>query len=179
MKESPLLYFSLIVLFAIFAAFLMHLVLVRLFRLYKEPFARQEGVIAGFFLGFIPLSIIFFAWINFGSRMSGIDIFWSTIYIYIIYCLFSYVYFHIFNMSETARRIRILLEIYKTGTVEKELLTRNYSSEDMLINRLKRLTSLRQLCLRGDKYVIKNKLLLFPARVVFALRKVLFPELNL
>lgn len=53
---------------------------------------------------------------------------------------FSYSYFHLFNMSETARRIRMLRRIYSNGgAVEVKSLENEYSAEHIVKVRIQRL----------------------------------------
>lgn len=95
-------------------------------------------------------------------------------YLSLIYGLSAYIYFHIFNMSRTARRIKILDKIGRKG-IERQKLIKSLDPQDMLSGRLSRLMALNQLEDRQGRYVIKGKMLLLPAKVAFTLRRALFP----
>ena len=69
---------------------------------------------------------------------------WARIWATLIYFILgfnsvAYSYFHMFNMSETARRIRILFCLEENREVEEDLVVSNYSPASMLRNRLDRL----------------------------------------
>lgn len=62
-----------------------------------------------------------------------------TAYCLIVYNAVMYSYFHLFNMSETARRIRILLNALEHGVLRREEILAIYSPRDMVMVRLERL----------------------------------------
>ena len=165
-----------IVVFSIFVPFITHVVITRVAGLFTKPFARQKGIIVAFLVGFIPVDIMFCVWAN--SLKTGFQpgMLWSGLYLYIIYTLAGYVYFHIFNMSETARRIKILSEIAKTGQFNKEDLSKDYTAREIVLNRLKRLIALGELRFIEDKYYIGRGTFVLLARMVFSLRNILFPS---
>jgi len=99
--------------------------------------------------------------------------FLAIVYGFIVYNLLGYSYFHVFNISETARRIKILTEIKKNGALSQEELTKYYESDFMVKIRLQRLTELNQIKKIGEKYFIKGRILLFGAIMVNFLKKVL------
>ena len=68
----------------------------------------------------------------------------------LVFNLLSYVYFHIFNMSETARRIRIILHLFKNGLSHIDELKYDYNPNDMVNSRLERLLNMNEITL--DKY---------------------------
>lgn len=91
---------------------------------------------------------------------------WSSIYGLIVYTALGYSYFHIFNMSETARRIRILYEIYTSKQLKASDIASLYNANDMLNNRLERLLSIKQIKLVEDRYFLDGKLFYYIARIV-------------
>jgi hypothetical protein len=77
----------------------------------------------------------------------------ETAYGVVVYACVAYCYFHLFNMSETARRIRILSEIYLAGSLDAGQLSRRYDGVAVLEMRLDRLLATRQLARRADRFV--------------------------
>ncbi len=69
----------------------------------------------------------------------------------IVYNGIAYAYFHVFNMSETARRIHILLHVLTHNGVNAESLSENYLPRSMASVRLDRLEKMGQFEF-GDKY---------------------------
>lgn len=83
----------------------------------------------------------------------------------------NHIYFHFFNMSETARRIKLLLQV---GAGEDPRST--YSSHQIIEKRVNRLLDLGVIsCGEGNFYLRKKGL----ARIAFLMRRyerLLFPE---
>jgi len=100
----------------------------------------------------------------------------NTLYGFIVYNGILYAYFHLFNMSETARRIRILLQIKSQGSLSSKDLENLYSAEDMVTARLKRLKQMNAVNYNSQEntYTINNKHpLLKIARTFYGLRRLL------
>lgn len=86
----------------------------------------------------------------------------------------AYAYFHVFNMSETARRIRILVHVLVYKSVNASDLRNDYLPRDMVVTRLYRLVQMKQITISSDgSYRIGGRLLLFAARVIRVWRRVL------
>jgi hypothetical protein len=98
----------------------------------------------------------------------------AMIYLFMVLAAVTYFYFHIFNMSETARRIKILSRIYK-GEWKRENDLGGYREQtDPVEIRLKRLVMLKAVALGNDgRYVLKSRILLFAAGAVKAFRELL------
>lgn len=79
----------------------------------------------------------------------------------------GYCYFHFINLGETARRVRLLRELYEfpAGLTEGELLKR-YSAKDVLAYRLERLLHNHQIILKDDRLVIGNSSVLWMSRLI-------------
>jgi len=97
----------------------------------------------------------------------------DVIYCVIVYSALSYIYFHFYNMSETARRIRILCEIEQSGSVSPEELTSLYRTTDVVSVRLRRLVSLNQLHEEDGVYSIKGRTLYWAGMAILFWRTVL------
>jgi len=85
------------------------------------------------------------------------------LYFFLLINLFFYSYFHLYNMTETARRIKILIMIKanKASTLEDFLM--NYDVKAQIESRLNRLVRLHQLSSKNDFYYLKSKVLLYVA----------------
>lgn len=77
---------------------------------------------------------------------------YMLVFAFLVFNGSAYAYFHFFNMSETARRIRMLLQIRCAGRAGLHVkdLEREYSQKDMIAARLDRLVKMRQLTLGAD-----------------------------
>ncbi len=87
------------------------------------------------------------------------------LYFFLLINLFFYSYFHLYNMTETARRIKILIMIKagKASTLEDFL--ENYDVKAQIESRLNRLVRLHQLSSKNDFYYLKSKVLLYVATI--------------
>jgi len=87
----------------------------------------------------------------------------------------GYCYFHFINLGETARRIRILRELYdnKSGLTEEGIL-KNYNSIHIVEKRLERLLKNKQIILKDNKYFVSNPAMLFMSNLIVFLKLLAF-----
>lgn len=174
MGAPPRMIFILIVLLTVATPFLSHVVVARLFRGFRTPEQRQKGVIISVLLGALPLIFLATLHLYLGWR-STVETMPDFTYLLLLYGAAAYVYFHFFNMSETSRRIWLLVSSDRhTGAVGPNI-DRNYNPTRMLGNRLGRLVSLGEIAITDGKYRIDRGRLVAPARGVMFLRALLFP----
>jgi len=169
-------FFILLILLSFLIPFAIQAILVRFLGLYREKALRQKGPAAATLVGLLPLGGLFLAWLLVFSVRSAAEIFWSGFYLSGVYLLIAYVYFHVFNMSETARRIRILAQSHREGKVVKDEMIQDYSPEQMIDLRVERLEALGEISLREGRYLPGRMRLLPAAKLVFFLRRVIFPN---
>ncbi len=170
-----LLSFLFLILAAALIPFLVHLLLSRAFGLFREAAHRQKIVLLGNLIGLIPLAVLFLVWrARFQAGPEAGDA-GPGLYLFGVYLLFAYSYFHIFNMSETARRVRILMDGAAGGNFDPENIGAKYTGEHMVSIRLRRLVSLRELKRSDNRYLPGRGLLFLPARVIPLLHRLLFP----
>lgn len=91
----------------------------------------------------------------------------------LVYGALAYAYFHWFNLSETARRVRILHEVAREPGIAEEELSRRYPAETLLELRLRRLVELGAARLEGGRYVLASVPLRVAAAALEAWAKVL------
>lgn len=142
------------------AVFAFHIVSIRVFGL-ERKLAGQSIVGLSALAGYLPVAL---ALVSTGVLKE--EGWWAAIYVFISYSALAYSYFHIYNMSETARRIRILRELYPDRVMSALELESGYNAIGMLENRLERLVSTGQADERGDRYVLKGRLIRYAAKAV-------------
>jgi len=133
----------------------------------------QNSLLAIILVGNMPLL--------FGTVIIGIiqDVpilafFLLIIYALIVYNCILYAYFHVFNMSETARRIRILLHLRKSGSLAKPQLIALYSPQNMVEARLQRLQKMGVICRTQEgHYRTCNSFAVMIARLFQIIKKLL------
>jgi len=97
------------------------------------------------------------------------QIMYMLVFSFLVFNGIAYAYFHFFNMSETARRIRMLLQIRQAGPtgLRVQELECQYSQKDMIEARLDRLVSMNQLSLAPDgRYRVAGNALLWAGRIM-------------
>lgn len=87
--------------------------------------------------------------------------------------LYGHTYFHFFNMSETARRIRILVRLNKGVNLEAE---RQRSPAELIQIRLQRLLLLKEIEFSGGRYFSKGGLLSRVATLIEYYERLIFPS---
>lgn len=92
----------------------------------------------------------------------------------ITYSSLSYCYFHFLNLGETARRIRILMEIYdsKDGLSMDEILIR-YNAKEIIERRINRLINSGQVIYKDGRYFIGNPIMLLMSKIIIAMKLIL------
>jgi glucan phosphoethanolaminetransferase (alkaline phosphatase superfamily) len=135
------------------------------------------GLLKSEYIGFV-IGIIFFLLFEFypliiNPRITR-DFFAIFITNLITYSSLGYCYFHFVNLGETARRIRILRELYdsKNGLSLEELLQR-YNAEEILERRISRMLNNRQIILKEERYYIASPALLLMARAITMMKQII------
>jgi hypothetical protein len=133
----------------------------------------QNSLLAMILVGNIPLL--------FGTVMIGaiqyvplLEFILLFIYALIVYNCMLYAYFHFFNMSETARRIKILLHLRESGGLTKQQLLALYSPQNMIEVRLQRLKKMGVIYrTQAGHYRTCNNIAVIIARLFQIIRKLL------
>ena len=137
---------------------LTHIIFFRIFNFFNQITSRQKFLInliisLNFILFFILLYLNLILY-------SDLDLFYSSLYILLVFNLGAYIYFHIFNLSETGRRIKLLSTIKNNVKLNLIKLNKLYSVENMIQNRINRLLSMNEIRLtRGKIYLNKSRLI--------------------
>jgi DNA-binding transcriptional ArsR family regulator len=136
-------------------------------RFYGKNSSRspQNSLLAIIFLGNIPL--LLGVWIIAAiESIPVLEFVFLIIYALIVYNCVLYAYFHLFNMSETARRIRMLLQLRAFGSLTKEQLRDLYSPQNMVEARLNRLEKMGLIYRdRQGGYQTSNRVMVIIARL--------------
>lgn len=137
-------------------------------------FKLLRSIKFGLFLGLLSLVVIE-VFIFLRKAQLHLD-FWTTFNLnFITYLTLSYAYFHFINMSETARRIRILGELYcAKGGLSYEEIIKKYNAKLIIQKRLDRLLWHRQITNIAGKFYISNPTQLIMAKITFSIKRIIF-----
>lgn len=132
-----------------------------------------KTIFLGFFIGFSSVLIIEF-YIFLLMPVSFKDFLLILLANSITYASLGYCYFHFINLGETARRIRILREIYdsKDGLTMEEILQR-YNSKEIVDKRLSRLINNGQVIYKNGRYYIGSPIMLMITKIIVAMKLLL------
>jgi hypothetical protein len=144
-----------------------HMCLARMLRTYPPQSVALYSVL----IGYVPVGICLSAFVF--SKMSWPAAVTPAVYSFFVYSGFAYFYFHLFNTSETARRIRLIYHIYRAGSLPAREIPALYNTQDIVELRLRRLRETGHLRVEDGFYSIGNPLLLYAALIVYAWRRVL------
>ncbi len=148
----------------------------RLFTVYRPDTSRQVIFALCVVVGHVPMAVAIWWLVIRGITPISSEVLWMAVYSLIVYNVSAYCYFHVFNMSETARRIRILNEIDRAGRLRSSDIESLYGVEEMLNVRLERLVKMRQLKRSGGRYTLDQRFFYVVARVIISGRNLLgFP----
>ena len=116
---------------------------------------------------FLNLPILAAVWMTaIGEQRDFKEIIWMLAFTGIVFNGFGYAYFHFFNMSETSLRIRLLIMIRQGGLTDQQIAA-DYSSEEMVRLRLRRLEEMRQIIKGQDgRYRVSGRFFLGVTMVI-------------
>ncbi len=143
-----------------------HSALARLNRLLSKPYSNQSVCLLSILVSSVAETVLLLLF----GLLGGPSFFPALLYSATLYLALGYTYFHLFNMSETARRIRLLYEIERSGGVSGLTVNSNAASDipaadKSVTTRLARLEALGQINrLKSGAYVTSGVTLLFGAR---------------
>ncbi len=150
-----------------FIVFIVHVILIRV----RPGISRQLTAVQAILASAAPLALT--TWSFALKDFSPPEMLPAILYSLILYGCLANTYFHFFNMSETARRIRILYEVYRAGSLSPTVFESLYKTTDIINIRLIRLVDMKQLRQEEGVYMIGRKTLLRAAQFVVIWRRLL------
>jgi len=97
----------------------------------------------------------------------------------IIYAACGYCYFHFINLGETARRIRVLRELYECdGALSMQEILQRYHAKEIVEKRLGRLLRNNQVMYRDGRYYTKKSVMMVIAHIIVVLKWILLGRKN-
>ncbi|MCP4369915.1 MAG: hypothetical protein GY797_17640 [Deltaproteobacteria bacterium] len=130
-----------------------------------------KSVILGFASGLFSLFVFGVVCAFFCERAFVITIVVDSI----IYLPLGYGYFHFVNLGETARRIRILREIYDSGRgLSMDEILERYNADMVVKVRLERLLNNGQILDKNDRYYIGKPTMLIITKGLAMIKKIIF-----
>lgn len=117
-------------------------------------------------LGNIPALCV--AWRIFLSQYSffSSEFVGGCLYTLLVYNAFGFVYFQLFNISETSLHMHVMLDILLTPALRRDELMRKYNVDSMIKVRLERLVAMGQLSVRDGRFYLRKKLFLHGAKIL-------------
>ena len=131
---------------------------------YLSSLAMLRSIILGFSVGLIFVFIVdLYMVINIQKTATeALGDFSVNIITYIV---LGYCYFHFLNLGETARRIRILWELYDAGKgLSMEEILARYNAGNIIDRRLDRVLGNKQIIYRDGRYFVGQRLVLLMAK---------------
>ncbi len=127
----------------------------------------------GFTFGFLNVFLLEL-YTFFSSKISLLAFLFVFSTNFIIYLSLGYCYFHFINLGVTARRIRILRELYETkkGLSLNEIMQR-YNAKDIVEMRINRLVNNGQIIFKNNKYFIGKPIMLYIVKVIIIMKLIL------
>jgi hypothetical protein len=143
---------------------LFHAVAVRLVKMASH----QKLVMLSVVLFNLPLLAVL--WWRFSDKLDAA----TVIYALLVYHAFGYCYFHFFNLSETARRVKIVIGVHKGNVRNTEDLQEHYDYHNTIAVRLQRLEALGEISSSADGvYRLRRRILYTASLLINAIRSLL------
>jgi len=95
------------------------------------------------------------------------------VYILVVFNGAAYVYFHTFNMSDTGRRVRMIVEVKRQQGLKLQELMKTYAPEQQVDARLMRLLKMRQIREENQRFYISGNIFLLIANAIRLWRRML------
>lgn len=116
------------------------------------------------------LPLLLTLWLLFRERLDAMTI----LYVLLVYNAFGYCYFHFFNLSETARRVKIVIGIRKGSVRKTRDLEEHYDYHNTIAVRLQRLEALGEIRRNGDgTFRLRRHILYAASLMINAVRSLL------
>ena len=146
-----------------------HVVIQVLGSRYVKRFSLLQSIVVGFFAGLFGIIAL-----DVGIFSLKTDVFLLLLNI-LTYSALGYCYFHFINLGETARRIRIIREIYDAGEegLSQQSILERYNARQIVDLRLQRLLSKGQIIEREGRYYIGTPVVLLMAQTLAFLKRVI------
>ena len=145
--------------------FLIHMAVGRIYFVLKPNSSPLIGVIWASGIGFAIIGFV--VWRTFlPAIQDDRETFWLCVYGTIVFSGFAVSYFILFAMTEAARRIRIMCDLYRHGAVTLDDLENFYGAKGMLSARLERMVALGQLKQRETRYYASGQLLYLIGKII-------------
>jgi hypothetical protein len=165
-------YKLLVVLFPILA-FIVNILIQVLTTRYLPITGLLKTIYIGFGMG--GLSLFLMESVSYRSQgMSFVD-FGATVVAHLLtYSALGYGYFHFINLGETARRVRILRELYSANTgLSKDQLLVRYNATIVIGNRINRLLASEQIIEKNGRYFINSPIMLLMSKSIIFMKYML------
>lgn len=164
-----LLFLIIFLLLSPFFLLLLHSLVIRVLLITGNEISRQKMLL--YCIIFFNLPVLFLSLLILGDGYGNIL---NYFYILLTFNSFAYIYFHFFNMSETSRRIKILVGIRKKKIRSIKDMQRYYNYGESVSIRLKRLEKMSQIeSLDNNAYKLRGRLLYVVSYIVLFFRMLL------
>lgn len=149
-----------------FLAFLVHMLIARVFRSLNLKMPPLVVAAIAVLVGYVLMGV--WVWWNYiGPLQAPRERIFASLYGSLVYSGLSFCYFMLFNMTEAARRIRIMRELYFKNGLSLGELYEEYNVTKIVGVRLNRLIGLKQLRKEEGRYFLKGRFLYYSACVIF------------
>ena len=140
-------------------------------------YIERLGVLKSIFTGFLcGIGIVFVTDITycFSAKPPLMECFAQLSLSTVTYIALGYCYFHFINLGETARRVRIAIELWESeiGLSMDEILKR-YNALMIINVRLQRMISNKQIVHRDGRYYISKPIMLYLAKAIVIMKLIL------
>lgn len=136
----------------------LHIVTSRTVRYFKWQAPTQKLALVCIVLGNFPMGLL--VWFFVLRHLDLVDQFWGAVYCILVYNALGHVYFHLFNMTETSIRVRLLREIDVQEQTIEEVIGR-YDPSNSVGVRMQRLEDIGVVKQSNGRYYLQTQWLYY------------------
>jgi hypothetical protein len=153
---------------AALALLVAHVVLARLVLSRRPALSPQRATAVLCAVLNLPMAMGLLVWV-WSASSSSLEAMLALMYSLLLYNSVAYAYFHFFNLSETGRRVRLLLDLLDGRRLPALTDTAGYSDHEMVSQRLLRLEQMGQIAQHDGRYRLKSRFLWLTGRLIHML----------
>lgn len=145
----------------------------RIFEVIKPDFGAQAGALATTALVDGVYAVVLIRGSSVFWPVGGVDVPAGLVFVFMAVNAMAFFYFQLVNVALTSIHMGVLLRIYWADGLSEEALMQQYDKSHMVTERLRRLTQLGQIEVRGDTVRLRSRILIRMSAPIYFWRRLL------
>lgn len=121
----------------------------------------------------VVYGVVLAVWVVLSLPRTGLDAICGILFVALAVNAMAFFYFQFLNMSLTSIHMSILLRVFWAGEISKAQLVTKYSDQQMVEERLRRLSQLKQIEVRDGLVRLRSSTMIVLAVPIYVWRRIL------